>query len=118
MRFFKALALILLFAVAMLFFVQNMQTLGAEVSLILNLFVVQWKSVPFPLYWMVLLPFTAGAVMMILYFGFEKLRLSQDLRAAKTQVAQLEKELAALKPQPAVEAPVEAEADTCCQQAQ
>ena len=89
MRFIKALFLLVAFIAAMLFFVQNMQTLSsAETVLVLNLFVVKWQSMPLPLYWLILGPFAAGCLIMILYFGLEKLRLSQDLRAAQAPVRQ------------------------------
>lgn len=115
MRFIKALFLLVAFVAVMLFFVQNMQTLSAETVLVLNLFVVKWQSMPLPLYWLILGPFAGGCLLMILYFGLEKLRLSQDLRAAQAQAAKLAKELEAMRP---AAAPVDAEPETCCQQAQ
>ncbi len=115
MRFFKALFLLVMFVVAMLFFVQNIQTLNTEITLVLNVFVAHWQTVPLPLYWLVLLPFALGCLLMIVYFGLEKLRMSQDLRAARAQTAQLQKELAAMRP---VSPTGDPEPEVCCQPGQ
>ncbi|WP_027179246.1 LapA family protein [Maridesulfovibrio bastinii] len=97
MRYLKVLALILLFFLSMVFFVQNTPELSKEVTLSLELVHYKFVSVPLPYYLLILVSFCIGAILCLIYFMADKLRLTGILRAYKTRMATLEQEVNSLR---------------------
>ena len=100
MRYLKVLCLVILFFVSMLFFVQNTDILVQTLTLQLGLFSWHVTSSPVPHYLLILLSFVAGAILPMIYFLCEKIRLSKDLRTARKTIKQQEEELNSLRNMP------------------
>ncbi len=100
MRFLKVLILILLFFASMLFFVQNTQALSMTIALELDLFVQAWRSIPLPLYFLLLFSFVLGALITLGYCIAERLRMGAALRRARKQINDLEQEVTSLRTLP------------------
>jgi len=98
MRYLKVLALVVFFFFSMLFFVQNTAVLSNALALKLDLFEWHIETASFPVYLLILLSFVAGAFLSLAYFFLEKVRLSSKVRAGKTKIAALEKEVEELRP--------------------
>ena len=112
MRYIKVLLLILLFFVSMLFFFQNQETLGRDMTLRLNLFFLPPpKPVTLPTYFILLAGFLLGGIFTMVSLLWDKLAISAKLMKANWRVRNLEKELAqyATKASP-VTTPAEAKA--------
>ncbi len=97
MRYLKVLALILLFFLSMVFFVQNTPELSKEVILSLELVNYKFTSTPLPYYLLILVAFCLGAVLCLVYFMADKIRLSGQLRTCRTKMANLEQEVNSLR---------------------
>ena len=69
MRYFKVLVLLLLFALFMIFFAQNMEALSRPLALSFTLFGGSWFSVEYPFYFMALATFILGGIFCLLYFS-------------------------------------------------
>ena len=76
MRYLKVLALVVLFFLSMVFFIQNTPELSKEVTLSIELFSYKFMSQPLPYYLLILIAFAAGSVLCLLYFMADKIRLS------------------------------------------
>lgn len=100
MRYIKILFLIVFFFVAMLFFFQNTQPLNTTISLELNLFFAHLKSVPIPMYFLVLASFALGGIVVLFYFLAEKIRLGSELKQCKRRMASLQQEVNSLRTLP------------------
>jgi|JTFO01.1.fsa_nt_gb putative membrane protein len=117
MRYLKVLSLVALFFVSMLFFVQNTDVLVQTLTLQLGLFSWKATSAPVPQYLLILLAFVAGAILPLLYFMCEKIRLSKELRTARKTISKQEEELNSLRNMPLQESdyqtePISAESET------
>jgi putative membrane protein len=112
MRYLKVLCLVALFFVSMLFFVQNTDVLVQTIILQLGLFSWSVTSAPVPHYLLILLAFVAGAILPMIYFLCEKIRLSKELRTARKTIKQQEEELNSLRNMPIEETDYQTEAVT------
>lgn len=97
MRYLKFLLLLLLFVVSMLFFVQNNQPLSTTVQLELNIVAAHLYSLPLPVYLLVLGGFLLGALVCLVYFLVERIRLGLELKSLRTRYATLEDEVLSLR---------------------
>lgn len=98
MRFVKVLALVLVFFISMMFFVQNNAVLSQTVTLKLDLFFdTAWSSIALPFYFMVLCAFLLGALITMFSFMVSRLRSANNLRKANKRIRVLEKELNSLR---------------------
>mgnify|MGYP006423100833 CR=1 FL=1 len=100
MRYLKLFAFIIFFVLAMIFFIQNTDPLAATLELKFDLFQWSWLSNPLPFYVVLLIAFAVGAVLSLLYFLVEKLRLNSEVKKHKNQVRSLQKELNSLRNMP------------------
>ncbi len=97
MRYVKLLALVLVFVVSMLFFVQNNQPLSAPVVLEFNLVAFHLYSLPLPVYLLVLGGFFLGALFSLAFLLVERIRLGLELKTLRTRYAALEDETLSLR---------------------
>ncbi len=97
MRYVKFLALLLLFVVSMLFFVQNNQPLSTAVQLEFSVGTMHLYSIPLPLYLLVLGSFLLGALVCVLVFLVDRIRLGLELKTLRTRYANLEDEVLSLR---------------------
>lgn len=100
MRYIKFLLLIAAFVVSMLFFVQNTQTLGQGVSLLLDVKYATYQSMELPLYLVILFAFGIGALLAMVFFLGDKVRMASQLRSCKSRMNGLERELNSLRNMP------------------
>ncbi|MFA6811255.1 MAG: LapA family protein [Desulfoplanes sp.] len=100
MRYLKVLCLVALFFVSMLFFVQNTDVLVQTLTLQLALLSWHVTSAPVPHYLLILLAFVGGAILPMIYFLCEKIRLSKELRGARKMIKKQEEELNSLRNMP------------------
>jgi ATP adenylyltransferase len=95
MRYIKVLLLVLLFFVSMVFFFQNQETLGRDMTLKLNLFFVPpMQAVTLPTYFILLAGFLLGGLFTMVLLLWDKLAISAKLMKANWRVRNLEKEVA------------------------
>jgi len=97
MKYLKFLALLLLFVVSMLFFVQNNQPLSTSVVLEFNIVAAHLYSLPLPLYLLVLGGFLLGALFCLAFLLVERIRLGLELKSLRTRYAALEDEALSLR---------------------
>ena len=97
MRYVKVLAVVILFFLCMIFFVQNTGVLSTELKLSFQVFGVHWVSSPIPVYLYILLAFVIGVVVSMAYFLLEKLRQRRVIKKKQQQINNLEKELSTLR---------------------
>lgn len=112
MRYIKVLVLAIFLFFVLLFFFQNQAPLSQAVELELNLFYLQpMKSMPLPIYFIVLIAFFAGCALAVLMLAWDKVLTSSRLvktRWANTSLrkenSKLQEELEALKAKTAEQA--------------
>lgn len=97
MRYLKFFALVLVFVVSMLFFVQNNQALSTSVVLEFNLVAMHLYSLPLPLYILALGGFFLGAVFALAFLLVDRIRLGLELKTLRTRFAALEDEALSLR---------------------
>lgn len=98
MRFLKAILLLLIFFIGLLFFVQNSAILGQKMSLVFDFYFVDgWTSVEVPFYFLVIVAFAIGMLLGIVLMFLDRMRLYCELRAARKTTRNAEKELNDLK---------------------
>ncbi|SDL19751.1 putative membrane protein [Maridesulfovibrio ferrireducens] len=97
MRYLKVLALVILFFVSMVFFIQNTPELSKEVTLSMALLDFKFTSQPLPYYLLILVAFCAGSFICLFYFMADKIRLSGQLRTCRTKMSNLEQEVNSLR---------------------
>ena len=97
MRYLKSLALVLVFVVSMLFFVQNNQPLSTAVVLEFNIVAAHLYSLPLPLYILVLGGFLLGALFTLAFLLVDRIRLGLELKTLRTRFAALEDETLSLR---------------------
>ncbi len=100
MRYFKVLLIVILFFLCMIFFVQNTKILTANLDLQFHLFNWSWFSTTVPIYIFILLFFVLGAIVSMLYFFMERIRLTKELKQCRSKIQSLEKELNSLRNMP------------------
>jgi putative membrane protein len=97
MRYIKVLLLTLFFFVSMVFFIQNNQVIASLMVLRIDILGLELVSREMPFYLIVLASFVVGSIFSMMYFLFEKIRLSRELKAAKAKLAILEQEVTSLR---------------------
>jgi lipopolysaccharide assembly protein A len=97
MRYLKVLALVILFFISMVFFIQNTAELSKEITLSMELFNFTFTSQPIHYYLLILISFCVGAFLCLVYFMADKLRLSGQLRNCRTRMSNLEQEVNSLR---------------------
>lgn len=100
MRFVKVFALIVIFFISMLFFIQNNEVLSQAMSLELSVIFQTWRSVPLPMYFLILVAFAVGSLFTLLFFLADKLKAAKQLRECRSRVASLEQEVTSLRNMP------------------
>ncbi|UZP68296.1 LapA family protein [Desulfovibrio mangrovi] len=100
MRFIKVLGLVIVFFLTMVFFQQNTAELSQTITLKFDLLFQSWSTIPLPIYFLILGAFALGAMVVILFFFVERIRLGAAVRKARKQSKKLEKEVNALRTQP------------------
>lgn len=106
MRYLKVIFLALFFVLSILFFSQNNEILSQALVLKLTIpYVADLRSIPLPLYLLVLGGFLFGAVLTLIYLAMEKIRAAKQLRECRTRMAGLEQELNSLRNMPITEEP-------------
>ncbi len=98
MRYIKALLLVVIFFLAIVFFFQNQEILNKDAVLKINLFFLKpWSSIPLPLYFLLLLGFLFGALLTLFLLVWDKFCNSARLMRATWRVRSLEKEVLQLQ---------------------
>ena len=93
MRYIKVLLLVLLIFFSLVFFFQNQTALSTAMTLKLNLFFVpEMTSIPLPFYFIVIVAFFVGALLL-----WDKMHLTARYMKSKWRVSALEREVAKLK---------------------
>lgn len=97
MKYAKALFFLVFFFFAMLFFAQNMEQLSQAVAMELTLFGTRLFLVAPALYTLLLCAFVVGGATMMLFFVFEKIRLTRTLSQSNKKLRTLEQEVTSLR---------------------
>lgn len=97
MRFLKILLLLAFIAILLIFFQQNTEILNTGIQFQLDMLGNTWRSMQMPLYFVVVAAFFLGGVLTLLYFFIEKLRMTKQLRACRSQISKLEQEVNSLR---------------------
>lgn len=106
MRYLKVIILAFFFVISILFFSQNNEILSQALVLKLTIpYVADLRSIPLPLYLLVLGGFLCGALLTLLYLAADKIRSAGQLRECRTRMAGLEQELNSLRTMPITEKP-------------
>ncbi len=94
MRYLKALIIIILFFLSMLFFIQNTEVMSQPMTLHMDFFLagLQFKTLPLPL-----MAFLIGALATLSYFFMERVKLAQRVRECNHKIARLEQEVNSLR---------------------
>ena len=102
MRFIRVFLAICIFFLAVIFVVQNSEFLGQTTQFKLDLFVFDnvQKSIPLPLYFVILAAFLLGGLAAIFFLICDRIRLSLGLRKARRKIKHLERELHSLRTLP------------------
>lgn len=101
MRYLKVFVLALFFVVSILFFSQNNQILAQSLVLKLDVpYVAEFRSVPLPLYLLVLGGFLFGSLLTLAYLAADKIKAAKKLRECRTRMNGLEQELNSLRTMP------------------
>ena len=100
MRYLKSLALILVFVVSMLFFVQNNEPLSTAIVLEFNVVFAHLYSLPLPVYILVLGAFLIGALLTLSFLLVDRVRMGLELKTLRTRYADLEDEALSLRTLP------------------
>ena len=102
MRFIRVFLAICIFFLAVIFVVQNSEFLGQTTQFKLDLFVFDTvqKSIPLPLYFVILAAFLLGALAAIFFLICDRLRLGLNLSKARRKIKHLERELNSLRTLP------------------
>lgn len=93
MRYIKALVLVLMFFVAMIFLFQNQASLSQTLSFRLDLlFMPAMTSIELPFYFVLLAAFLLGAVLCLLALLWDRMRLSTRIVRANFRVQAMQNE--------------------------
>ena len=104
MRFIRVFLAICIFFLAVIFVVQNSEFLGQTTQFKLDLFVFDnvQKSIPLPLYFVILAAFLLGGLSTIFFLICDRIRLGLNLGKARRRIKHLERELNSLRTLPLV----------------
>ncbi len=93
MRYIKALVLVLIFFVAMIFLFQNQASLSQTLSFKLDLlFMPAMTSIELPFYFVLLAAFLLGAILCLLTLVWDRMRLSTRIMRANFRVQAMRNE--------------------------
>ena len=93
MRYIKALVLVLIFFVAMIFLFQNQASLSQTLSFRLDLlFMPAMTSIELPFYFVLLAAFLLGAILFLLTLLWDRMRLSARIVRANFRVQAMQNE--------------------------
>ena len=98
MRALKALIWGVVMLLLVVFLFQNREVLLYEMDLKLVLFRVTFRSMPIPLYALILGSLFLGVLATVLYCGLGNLRMRQTLRSLQRENENLQEELRSLSP--------------------
>lgn len=99
MRYLKYVLLILLVGFALIFFFQNVAALSQSISIKIDLYQWQWSSPDVPFYVLTIAGFVIGALLTVIFFVVDRLRMGCQVKEQRTKAARLEQENADLKAQ-------------------
>ncbi len=99
MRFLKTLLIVLAFAAALLFCLQNSAVLEQTLSFRFDTYIngIIWEAPAIPLAAVVVMAFLLGAFFAILFLMFDRVRLSSNLRKIRKSNRQLLQEVTSLR---------------------
>ncbi len=98
MRYVKALVIVFLFFMAMMFFVQNQNSFSGTVTLKLDLlFFPPMESIPLPLYSVMLCCFGIGALLVLAMLMWDRMAISTRLMNARRKASGFEKKIVKLE---------------------
>lgn len=97
MRYVKLAALVILLAVAGLFFMQNDAVLTAPLELELDLFFLQFLGHAVPTYSIFIGAFLIGVLLSLIFLIVDKIHTSGQLKACRRKLASLEQEVTSLR---------------------
>ncbi len=102
MRFIRVFLAICIFFLAVIFVVQNSEFLGQTTQFKLDLFLFDsvQKSIPLPLYFVILAAFLLGGLSAIFFLICDRIRLGLNLTKARRKIKHLERELNSLRTLP------------------
>ena len=102
MRFIRVFLAICIFFLAVIFVVQNSEFLGQTTQFKLDLFLFDsvQKSIPLPLYFVILAAFLLGGLSAIFFLICDRIRLGLNLSKARRKIKHLERELNSLRTLP------------------
>jgi putative membrane protein len=106
MSYLKAIVISAVVALAIIFMVQNIDTLSHPLSIRLNLFFIQFETTPYATYMVILLAFFVGLLAASLLGLLERLRLRKTIRQQRKEVERLNKELSSLRNMPLTGEPI------------
>ncbi len=96
MRYLKYVLLILLVGFALIFFFQNVAALSQSISIKIDLYKWQWNSPDVPFYVLTIAGFVIGALLTVVFFVVDRIRLGCQVKEQRTKAARLEQENADL----------------------
>lgn len=99
MRFLKALWLTVFFFFALIFFIQNNEVLGQKLSLKFDFYYFDyvWTNTAVPFYFVVLVGFLAGAILIWGYLVMDRMRIKMELSRCRTIIRKQDKEIKKLR---------------------
>lgn len=102
MRFIRVFLAICIFFLAVIFVVQNSEFLGQTIQFKLDLFVFDnvQRTIPLPLYFVILAAFLLGGLVSIFFLICDRIRLGLNLGKARRKIKHLERELNSLRTLP------------------
>ncbi len=96
MKFVKALILIVLFVLVVVFVIQNKESFLVLLNLKFNVFGWNWSS-SLPVYWALVISFLIGAILVWLYLLSDSIRKNRELKAYRQRIEELEEELESMQ---------------------
>ena len=112
MRYVKLFFLVLFLGVAVLFLIQNYETLTRQFQLELNFYFFALLGPALPLYIVILGAFLLGVALSLIFFLMDKITSAGQLKACRRKLARLEQEVTSLRNLPLLEQPFGVEPDT------
>lgn len=106
MRYLKVLVLAVFFVISILFFSQNNEILTQSLVLKLDIpYIAELRSIPLPLYLLVLGGFLFGSLLTLAYLAGDKIKAAKQLRECRSRMNGLEQELNTLRTMPLTDEP-------------
>ena len=93
MRYIKAFIIGLLALLALVFVIENIEVLKHQVQLRLDLYFLNLQAAPLDLWILIILSFSLGAVLVLIYFIYDHIKQRQIIRQLKQNVEIMSMEL-------------------------